>query len=205
MSEQDPNVEARLITAAQEAFARKGRDGARAREIAEAAGVTTPTVNYYFRSKDQLYEAAFAEAFSGFARGLAEALSQATTFRAVLFGLIKHFVSFYSERPAAIGLWVQENLAGGEVAARLIRDGDAGLAFTTFVETYRKAHAAGEVRAVDPHHLFVTVMGACLMIPIGRPVLTATITPLAEEPEWFEAERVGHIFDLVWHGLSGAV
>lgn len=202
MSGEDPNVEARLLTAAQDVFARKGRDGARAREIAEAAGVSTPTVNYYFRSKDQLYEAAFAVAFGEFARGLAGAIQEAPTFRAVLFALIEHFVTFYSERPAAVGLWVQENLAGGEVAARLIREGDGGLAFGAFVDAYRAAEAAGEVRGLDPHHLFVSVMGACLMLPIARPVLRATLTPLAEEPEWFESERAGHVFDLVWHSLA---
>ncbi len=204
MPEHDDSAEARLIEAAQGAFARKGRNGARTREIAEAAGLAAPTVNYYFRSKGRLYEAAFAEAFGTFVAGLSDALGKAATFKEALRAFIEHFAGFYAERPDAVGLWMQENLAGGEVAVRLIREGDGAFAFSAFTRMYREAEFAGEVRSVDPHHLFISVMGACLMLPIGRPTLRATLPPLAEHPEAFEAGRAEAIFNLVWHGLAKA-
>ena len=160
------------------------------------------SVNYYFRSKDQLYEAAFAKAFEKFASGLAEAVAEASGFEQILRAVIEHFARFYADHPDAVRLWMQENLAGGQIAAHLIKEGDGEFALEAFIDAYREAETAGRVRSVDPYHLFVSVMGACLMLPIGRPTLQATLPPYSEQPEEFEADRADAIFDLIWHGLA---
>jgi len=62
----DGQTEQRIIDAAHLVFVRRGTAGARMQEIARAAGVNQALLHYYFRSKEQLAEAAFARAASQF-------------------------------------------------------------------------------------------------------------------------------------------
>ncbi|MCQ4159031.1 TetR family transcriptional regulator [Roseomonas sp. GC11] len=52
-----PETAARILTAALEAFAERGFDGASVKEITERAGANIAAVNYHFRSKDDLIRA----------------------------------------------------------------------------------------------------------------------------------------------------
>jgi AcrR family transcriptional regulator len=53
----------RLVKAAIAHFARHGLHGASSRELARAAGVNVAVVNYHFRSKEGLYDAAVDEVY----------------------------------------------------------------------------------------------------------------------------------------------
>lgn len=57
MSHLDQDSRAKLITAAQIVFARKGYDGATVKELADEAGVNVSLVSYYFDGKEGLYHA----------------------------------------------------------------------------------------------------------------------------------------------------
>lgn len=52
---EEEDSRARLLAAAQEAFAEHGFDGATVRGICSAAGANVAAVNYYFRDKENLY------------------------------------------------------------------------------------------------------------------------------------------------------
>src|SRR3954463_16072860 len=62
----DRDTERRILDAAHAVFVRRGTAGARMQEIARAAGVNQALLHYYFRSKEQLAQAAFARAAAQF-------------------------------------------------------------------------------------------------------------------------------------------
>ena len=62
----------RILDAATEVFARKGFDGTRITEIAEASGLPKANVYYYFGSKDDIYRAAIARLIQGWDEALEE-------------------------------------------------------------------------------------------------------------------------------------
>lgn len=57
----DSDTERRILEAARTVFIRRGTAGARMQEIAEEASVNQALLHYYFRSKERLSEAVFAE------------------------------------------------------------------------------------------------------------------------------------------------
>ena len=63
MVEKDLNTEQKIHEAAKTVFIRKGLEGARMQEIADEAGINKALLHYYFRTKDKLFEAVFADAF----------------------------------------------------------------------------------------------------------------------------------------------
>ncbi len=60
------STEEKILEAAKKVFIQKGMYGARMQEIANEAGINKALLHYYFRSKDQLFEAIFQEAFTEF-------------------------------------------------------------------------------------------------------------------------------------------
>lgn len=56
MNEQEQSTEEKILEAASEVFTKKGFAGTRTRDIAEKAGINLALLNYYFRSKEKLFE-----------------------------------------------------------------------------------------------------------------------------------------------------
>lgn len=57
-------TEEKILEAAKKVFHRKGFEGTRMQEIADEAGINKALLHYYFRSKENLFEAVFKDAFS---------------------------------------------------------------------------------------------------------------------------------------------
>ena len=62
-----------ILGRALELFARRGYDGVGVAQVAEAAGVTKPTLYYFFHSKEGLLAAVLEEQYASFNHALAEA------------------------------------------------------------------------------------------------------------------------------------
>ncbi len=56
MSENEISTEDKILLAASEVFTEKGFAGARTRDIADEAGINLALLNYYFRSKEKLFD-----------------------------------------------------------------------------------------------------------------------------------------------------
>lgn len=59
MNENEIQTEDRIFNAATEVFVEKGMDGSRMQDIADRAGINKALLHYYYRTKDQLFNAVF--------------------------------------------------------------------------------------------------------------------------------------------------
>lgn len=66
----DDKTEEKIKRAAKEVFHRKGFAATRTRDIAEAAGINLALLNYYFRSKEKLFQLIMIETLQRFAASL---------------------------------------------------------------------------------------------------------------------------------------
>src|SRR4051812_46230298 len=95
-SEKSADTEARILEAARTVFMRRGTAGARMQEIAAEAGVNQALLHYYFRSKDRLGAAVFAQ----MASRLFPALLQVLASEAPLGAKIEQIIAIYHENLA---------------------------------------------------------------------------------------------------------
>lgn len=196
-------AEEKIFEAALAVFARKGRDGARMQEIADAAGLNKALLHYYFRSKDQLYGAVFAYVHRRFMQSFEHAMEGAQPFADVLHAFIDGYVDFIADHLDVMRLMVSEQLAGGAV----LREQMAGMAAADapprrFVERAAEAVRHGEIRPVDPFQLLLTVVSGCVFFFIAFPMVTLLHPDAATHREAFIAARKTHLFDLIYHGLQ---
>ena len=56
MEQNEVTTEDKILSAASKVFTEKGFAGTRTRDIAEEAGINLALLNYYFRSKEKLFQ-----------------------------------------------------------------------------------------------------------------------------------------------------
>ena len=75
----DATTEEKIKNAARIVFQHKGLAAARTRDIAEAADVNLALLNYYFRSKEKLFEIIMYETLINFSKGITVILNDEST------------------------------------------------------------------------------------------------------------------------------
>lgn len=75
----DLSTEEKIKQAARRLFTKKGFAATRTRDIAQAAGINLALLNYYFRSKEKLFDIVIVENFVQFIGGVKTLLNEKTT------------------------------------------------------------------------------------------------------------------------------
>lgn len=94
MAVKDSHTEQQIKDAARKLFFAEGRFKATTQEIADAAGVNRTLVNYYFRSRDQLFDEILQEARTTMDMRMEMAMSAETDFKKK----IAHFIDIFLEQ-----------------------------------------------------------------------------------------------------------
>jgi TetR/AcrR family transcriptional regulator len=198
------DAERQIFDAALEAFARKGKDGARMQDIADAADINKAMLHYYFRSKDRLYEEVFAFTMGRFMASFGESLREAPTFEETLRRFIDGYVDFVRSNEHAMRLMINENLAGGthlgQYLSRLKETEEAPP--RVFIDQVEAAVEAGEIRPVEPHHTLLSVISTCLFFFVTKPTVQVMHPDAGDNWDAFVEDRVEHLFDLIYQGLA---
>ena len=144
------DTERQIFDAALEVFARKGRDGARMQEIADAADINKAMLHYYFRNKETLYAEVFEFTMRRFMASFGASMKDAPTFEETLRVFIDGYVEFVRSNEDAMRLMVNENLAGGTLLGQHLKRLKKSSAAPPqiLVEKIEQAADAGEIRPV---------------------------------------------------------
>jgi AcrR family transcriptional regulator len=78
---EEQNSSERILEAALQVFSQKGYDAASTREICEQAGITKPTLYYFYGSKEGVYRALVDAAFEEYRAMVEEAMARPGTLR----------------------------------------------------------------------------------------------------------------------------
>ena len=197
------DTEARIFDAALRVFARKGRDGARLQEIADEAGIHRPLLHYYFRTKQQLYEAVAERLFTEFLTSM-RTPAECGCFEDTLRAFIDHYIESVRDHPHAAMWMVAENMAGNPLLGELLARAFAteGSPQRTMLEAIESAIASGEIRPVDPRQLMLTVVSACVFFFVTLPTVKVMNPLAAEDFDAFVEARKAHVFQVVYYGVA---
>jgi TetR/AcrR family transcriptional regulator len=198
-----PDTERQIFDAALEVFSRKGKDGARMQEIADAAGINRALLHYYFRTKQQLYETCFGHCFERFMQTFGQWLSDTDSFADTLRAFIDGYIDFVREHRQVMRLMLNENLSGGTLLGEHLEAAfqTEGFPQRIMEDRIREAVARAEIRGVDPKQTLLTIVSACLFFFVTRPTVTYLNPLAAEDFDAFVEERRRHIFDILYYGL----
>ena len=93
MAARDTGTEQMIKDTAKQIFFAEGKFNATTQDIAEAAGVSRTVINYYFRSKDILFQQVFREAMADTGTRMNEVLGATMPFKKKVIAFIDMFTT----------------------------------------------------------------------------------------------------------------
>jgi len=108
MTENDKLTEEKIFEAATEVFVDKGMDGARMQDIANHAGINKALLHYYYRTKDQLFNAVFEMIARKIFKKFAPVFDENLTLEEKIRFFFKEHISFLQENPRLPGFLLNE-------------------------------------------------------------------------------------------------
>jgi len=96
----DSSTEEKIREAAHVVFTRKGFAATRTRDIAEEAGLNLALLNYYFRSKENLFDIIMKENMQRFLKGISGVLNdESMTLKAKLTVIAENYINMLEKNP----------------------------------------------------------------------------------------------------------
>ena len=166
----DTNTEAKIKAAARAVFQRKGFAATRTRDIAEEAKINLALLNYYFRSKQKLFEIIMIEVLTGFLQNMAIAFNDATTTLDNKIQLVaEKYTDLFIAEPE-IPLFVMSELRnhGAEILQKM--PAINVILQSAFIKQYNEAVASGKITEPNPLHFLMNLLGLITYPFIGSPL-----------------------------------
>jgi AcrR family transcriptional regulator len=153
----DQSTEEKIKAAAKKVFMTKGFDGCSVRDIAKEVGSNVALLNYYFRSKEKLFELIFEGAMSDFLQSMIAVFSSDLTLKEKVEQLIDKEFSFFMEHPE-LPMFILQSLHQNKTNAPMPSQFLEPIANTGIFEQFEQAKANGEIRDVSIRNVTMLLM-----------------------------------------------
>lgn len=202
--QQEADTKQRILGAATQIFAAKGKDGARIQEIADIAKANKAMIYYYYTNKDNLYEEVLDAAIGEMLREMAHVTSAEADPEEKVKLIIDAYADLFIHRQYLFQLLLREIIGEGKTLKKtVLRYKDV---FDQQPEIFpaqiiQQGVDAGIFRSLDAQHTLTSIMGMTIIYAIGRPIIDIMLGVEASELTYFLEERRRHITDLLLNGL----
>lgn len=192
-----PSSREAILTAALQAFARYGYDGASMPQIAKLAQVAPPLIHYYFGSKDKLWQETVEHSLGRLRR---EAAAIRTATRALapldqLRAVLQAHAHFAAHWPDHFFMIIAEARSDGDRFA-WVQENYTGVLFNDVVAILRDAQQKGQIKVGDIEQLAVLLIGGLLLYFTVYPSL-----PNDKKLDQLADEYTDMIFKLLFDGI----
>lgn len=169
--ELDTNTEEKIKNAARLVFHKKGFAATRTRDIAEEAGINLALLNYYFRSKEKLFDLIMLETMQAFLQSISEVFSnEQTTLQNKFESLAERYIDLMTSNPN-IPLFLLNELRN-EPEELMKKTGMKEIMInSSYMKQIQQGMKDGTIRATHPLQIMMTLMAMIIFPFVGSPVL----------------------------------
>jgi len=167
----DSTTEARIKGAARLIFTKKGYAATRTRDIANEAGINLALLNYYFRSKEKLFDIIMLESMQGFILSIASVFNdESTSLEEKIQSLVNQYIDLLSEQPD-IPLFVLSELRSHPEKLISKMNMKEHLINSYFFKQIQQAIKEGKIPPIHPLHFIMNLMGMIVFPFVASPIL----------------------------------
>ncbi len=197
----EKNTQEKILDAAKKVFHRKGFEGARMQEIADEAAINKALLHYYYRSKDNLFQSVFEDAFSKMASAIIEVISREVSFDEKIKAFLDVYLTFLQEnsyipwfiincmyeKPEQLGEMFRKQHINPKQLVKGITD-----------------QARQEYNLeLNPMHFFVNLLSLCVFPVVAKPLLKEVFGFSPAEMDRFEEERKTEVPLFILNAIKG--
>lgn len=163
----DLSTEEKIMEAARKVFTEKGYAAARTRDIAEESGINLALLNYYFRSKEKLFELVMLERVNKLFGTLIPILGDETTeLEEKLDRIASSYIDLLTEHPDLPIFVLSEIRRRPEKFAQLVN------AQERVTKSVFMRQLAERKIDINPFHILINLLGITVFPFVAKPVLT---------------------------------
>jgi AcrR family transcriptional regulator len=157
--------EERILEVAKELFTQRGFSNVAVRDICKAADVTPPTVYYYFRNKEALFDAVVRKSvgMTEFISRLSVACEKANDPKSQVLAFTRSYLANFPKDHLNVGLYVRHSTEELDSIGRKTLAADLARIQTILSAIVKNGIAAGQFRKTDP-----TMAAECLLGMMNR-------------------------------------
>ncbi|MFW5707473.1 MAG: TetR/AcrR family transcriptional regulator [Bacteroidota bacterium] len=195
------NTEQKIFDAATELFIEKGVDRTSVRDIASKAGINLALMNYYFRSKENLFDAIFTDLVKKNTSDLIQILDSDLELSEKIRQYVAAYIDMLNRNPLLVSFFMailhrsREKITEMEVISNLY--GREKLT-NQIIEEGKK----GKIRKTDPSHFFVDMISMITFPFAIRPLIMDRNHLNDEEFRAFIEERKQHITEMLLKSIK---
>lgn len=161
----DTSTEEKIKEAARKVFTQKGYSATRTRDIAEAADINLALLNYYFRSKQKLFEIIMVEKMQKFFGVLMPVLyDQASSLESKIDFISANYVELILANPDLPFFILSEARNNPELIFKVAQKKDF-LKNSVFIKQIREANPA-----LNPYHILINLLAMCVFPFVMKPI-----------------------------------
>jgi TetR/AcrR family transcriptional regulator len=198
----EDSTENAIKQAAQQIFIEYGLAGARMQQIADAAQVNKALVNYYFRSKEKLFEIVFMESFAKFYMNSAMILGSDKSLFEKIIALVESDIDMILENPR-LPIFIMNETSKNEALLRQHFHSAAPTEiFKKFSEQVKTEVENGTIRKIEAEELFMNILATTMFPFIGKPFFQMLFDKNDADFEKMMIERKKTIADFIINSIS---
>lgn len=163
------SAEERIKEAARRIFTERGFAGTRTRDIAEASGLNMALINYYFRSKENLFDIIMMEQLQLFIHSVTGLLNETKTSLAEKIELlVSHYIDMLTENQALPFFIMNEiNRHPEKLITQVGIDRNSSSLY--IVKQWQEF--SRKVTHIDPVHLFINIISLTVFPFVASPMI----------------------------------
>ncbi len=202
MTEQGAHTENVILEAAKKLFNQKGFDGATVQDIATEAGTTKSMVNYYFRSKEKLFGAVFAQEFKKFFGGMASIIHSDLP----LYEIIKQIVALdtgkLSEYPELPVFIVNEINRNPDIVFSFVNAIPSEALLGGLTKKIDEEVKKGTIRKIKAEDLLLNIQALTIFPFLAKPLMRKVFGLSEEQYKQKIRERKKAVVEVIWSSLK---
>ncbi|HBN09035.1 MAG TPA: hypothetical protein DD435_10440 [Cyanobacteria bacterium UBA8530] len=183
------DTQAKIMEAALEEFAEKGKDGARMQAIADRAGVNKALLHYYFHTKNDLHLAVIRSFFQSFVLRLCSKPPVNQDPETVVRLFVDTYMGMIQQNPKFPRIMMRLLIAPGGlegIKSEIFAAPDFEKLRTFLFGQIGALQALGHMGDVDPQAALLSLLGSMIFYFIGRPVVSLVFPDITESEAGFE-------------------
>jgi AcrR family transcriptional regulator len=168
--EKDISTEEKIKNAARVVFHKKGYAAARTRDIAEEAGINLALLNYYYRSKEKLFNIVMLETFQSFFNSIFRIFNDLnTSLDEKIERFASHYIDLLFQEPEIPLFIVNEIKNNPQELMENINIKDA-VFNSVFVKQYNQSISEGKIKDLPFPHFMMNFMGLIIFPFVAKPL-----------------------------------